>query len=68
MTKSKTTVFGIEAITTLALVLLSAIALISAEASMPAAPKVEAGQISINPMQMTVNVSALPAQDGYAAF
>ena len=49
------------------MVLLSAVATITADASRPTAPKMEAGQISIERMQMAVNVSALPPQN-YGAF
>ena len=67
MTKFKSAVFGLEVITTLAMVLLSAAALITAEASPPAAPKMEAGSISVEAVQLAVNLSALPAQN-FAAF
>ena len=79
MTKIQSTVFAIKTVGALALVLLSASALIFAEASVPAgqrlssyeaaaAATVEAGSIFPYAMHLTVNQSALPVQNGYAAF
>jgi hypothetical protein len=68
MTKFKSTVLGIKVVSTLAIVILSAFVLITAEASMPAAPAVESGTISPYALHQMVDVSALPVQDGYAAF
>lgn len=68
MTKIQSTVFGLELVSTVAIVLLSAFALISAEASMPAGSKVEAGTISPNALHQSVDMSKLPVQDWGPAF
>jgi hypothetical protein len=79
MTKIQCTVFAIKTVGALALVLLSASALIFAEASVPAgqrlssyeaaaAATVEDGSISPDALLLAINVSALPVQDGFAAF
>jgi hypothetical protein len=78
MTKIQSTVFAIKTVGALALVLLSASALIFAEASLPAGQRLssyeadvstmEAGSIFPYAMHLTVNQSALPVQNGYAAF
>jgi hypothetical protein len=69
MTKIQSTVLGIEAIITLAIVLLSAFALISAEASMSAGKvsKLQTASISPDALHQTVDVSKLPMQE-YPAF
>ena len=79
MTKIQSTIFATETVSMLVLTLLTAFALIFAEASVPAGQRlsnyeaaeaftVEAGSLSPNALYPTVDVSALPVQDGYAAF
>jgi hypothetical protein len=78
MTKIQSTGFGFEAVVALALVVLSALAVIAGDASLPAGERMssyettpvstmETGSISINAVQRTIDVSKLPVQDGYLA-
>ena len=79
MTKIQSTIFATETVSMLVLTLLTAFALIFAEASVPAGQRlsnyeaaegltVEAGSLSPNALYPTVDVSALPVQDGCSAF
>jgi len=63
MTKIQSAVFGLELVSTVAIVLLCAFALISAEASAPTGAKMEAGTISPIAMHLNADVSKLPVQD-----